>query len=100
MLDFGYLGDCAWWLGEVGSGLEGGAAAWLPRGRRGGVSLDEGGGTADVGVATTAACVGVAAGWDGGDRAKGAKGAEGASDPLLLVSLNPRVIVLNTKIFF
>jgi hypothetical protein len=91
---------CAWWLGEVGSGLEGGIATWLPRGKRGGVSLVEygGGGTTgvEVGVATTED-VGVAA--TAGRGCWGIGGADavevaGANEPLLLVSLKPRATAL------
>ena len=85
----------------MGSGLEGGIATWLPRGKRGGVSLIVYGGggttgvevgvatTEDVGVAATAGsgCWGIGGGADAAEVA-------GASDPLLLVSLRPRATAL------
>ena len=95
-----YLGCCAWWLGDVGRGLDGGSATWLPRGKRGGVSLDkdaEGRGGGATGVEMGVAAIeGVAAIDEVGVAAPGAvTGVDtGANEPLLLVSLKPRVTAL------
>ena len=98
--DSSYLG-CDWWLGDVGRGLDGGSATWLPRGKRGGVSLDigaggRGGGATGVEMGVAAIEEGVATIEAVGVAANAAvTGVDiWANEPLLLVSLKPRVTAL------